>query len=320
MSATLNQRNNAQDASFVIGSGLDDAQGRCGVFWVRELCKASGTTGRALARAEYRDAWGGGSGPAIQPGPIAIRCGVVDFQGNLDAHGGPDSVPETATWADGLYPLAASMGFNPVYPDSLKAEEIIRVVVPPGKQGEWDDAHLDKVFFELDVTDQVNWILSHTGAQKGIFSGQYAIVCLVVVNQGNTGKVLTYSSENCIQPIGGDAPWNQDGNTFHLLIESDNLVVTDAAESRPRIGLSGISLGTGVPNPFAAAASIDYTTGAGINGKLRIYSPDGRVVMERHVAGHGRMTWDARGRQAGIYLCRLSVGGKTAVRRLVVAR
>lgn len=325
MSATLNQRNNAQEASFVIGSGLDDAQGRCGVVWSKELCTASGVATLAKVRAEYRDSW---SGSFSSPGPISIRCGVVDFQGNIDAHGGIDSIPETATWADALYPLAATMGYNAENSTALIQEETINITVPPGKVSGNDDG-LSKQFMEVDVTDQVNWILAHTGSNKGSYSGQYAIVFLVAIGQGSVGKINTYSAENGVIPAGSDSPWTTDGNTMHLVVTPGEIQCLGcpgcigcpgAVESRTENRLSGINLGTAMPNPFTGNTSIFYNTGAHRSASINIYGPDGRLVHSRNVAGQGSMNWDASAMPMGLYVCRLTAGSRSVARTLIVAK
>lgn len=318
MSATLNQRNNSQEASFVFGSGLDDAQGRCGVFWSKDLCEASGTAKSAKVRAEHRDGWSGG-GFTNPGGPIHVRLGVVDFQGNIDAHGSPDYVPETATWADGSYPLAINMGFNAQYPTDLMEEETLTVIAPKGKQSEFDDAHLDKIFFEADITDQVNWILGRTGVNKGSSSGQYAIVFLMATGQGSIGKINTYSAENCVQPAGGDAPWNRDGNTLHVVVESDNLSFV-STEQQDLSANPGSVVGIICPNPCQGVASFTFNTGHSKNGIVRVYSPDGRVAFTKSVNGQGRLIWDAGHQAIGLYVCTLSAAGRSHSRSMVVLR
>lgn len=93
-----------------------------------------------------------------------------------------------------------------------------------------------------------------------------------------------------------------------------------AIETRLHPLLNGLSLGSCLPNPFAGKTKIDYNTGKNQGGYLKIFSPDGRQILAQKVAGTGKVTWDAKGRPAGVYLCRLSAGGKAAIRRLVVAR
>jgi hypothetical protein len=210
---TVAQHSGSSGPHFVIGSGLNDKQGRCGFVWSRDLNSCSGTVTSAKFRAEYRDGNGWCNG-----GPIAVRCGVVDYRSDLDFWGGVDKVPEMAEWQDYLNPLNNSMGFNWQSPDNngdgerdLMAEEIIHIRAPAGRPGKSSASVLDGQFFEIDITDQTNWILSN--------QGQFAIVFLVPPNEGNTGKANTYSSENQEMPGGSDNPWTTDGNTVHIVLE-----------------------------------------------------------------------------------------------------
>jgi hypothetical protein len=206
------QHSGSQDSRIAFGSGLDDQQGRCSFIWSNDLNNATGAAASALFRAEYQDGWCGNA--LCNAGPINIRCGVVDFQGNLDTWGGADYVPETADWQDFLNPLSSSMGFDFMTP-TLQSEEVISFTAPAGKQDEFSPSVLDGQFVEVDITDQVNWILQN--------SGNYAIVFLVPPNEGNTGKVSAYAYEDSpgVQLVycGGDNPWTKDGNTAHIEID-----------------------------------------------------------------------------------------------------
>ena len=215
------QHSGAASTALVFGSGLDDAQGRCAFFWSLDLDNATGTATSAKIRAEYRDGWCGNA--LCNSGTINIRAGVADFQGNCDTWGGPEYVPETADWQDFLNPISSSMGYDFMTP-TLQSEEVINYTAAAGRPDDFSPSVLDGQFFDVDVTDQVNWILQN--------SGHYAIMLLVPVGEGNTGKVNSYSEENGPGiPVGCDSdnPWTQDGNTCHLVIESDDLVVTPIA-------------------------------------------------------------------------------------------
>ncbi len=107
----------------------------------------------------------------------------------------------------------------------LAAEKYISVTVPQGVRSDGEDAVLDKKFFEIDVTDQANWILSHTGTNKGKYSGQYGIVFLTKMGDGTTSKVNLYSDEANGSIITAN-PWTTDGNTIHLVLQSDSLYST----------------------------------------------------------------------------------------------
>lgn len=216
MSASVAEYTGNSTEGFFLGSGLDDLQGRCGVVWSRDLCKMNGSATRAVLKGEFRDGWSGNA--FCNAGPITIRCGVVDFQENISVWGADSFVSETATWQDFLNPLVSTMGYDMSNP-TLQAEEIILFEAPAGRLSEADPSVLDGQFIEIDITDQVNWILQHTGPNKGSYSGQYAIVFLVAPGQGSTGKFNLYAAENLPGVgSGSDNPWTNDGNTIHLLV------------------------------------------------------------------------------------------------------
>jgi hypothetical protein len=258
-SGTVAQHSGSAEHSLVFGSGLDDQQGRCGFIWSKELNEITGTVTSAKVRAEYRDGWAGNA--LCNAGPINIRCGVVDFQGNLDTWGGADYVPETADWQDFLNPLSSSMGYDFMTP-TLQVEEIISFQAPAGRQSEFDPSVLDGKFFEVDITDQVNWILAN--------SGSYAIVLLVPPNEGNTGKVTTYSAEDGTgtQWLGGDNPWTTDGNTAHIVMGIGPSIVSMSPDSGDVAGgdtviISGLGFDYQTNVYFGTAKSQSVTLKAG---------------------------------------------------------
>jgi hypothetical protein len=290
------QHSGSSEATFVMGSGLDDQQGRCGFFWVKQLNGATGTASSALWRAEYRDGWAGNA--FCNSGSINIRCGVVDFQGNLDTWGGEDYVPETADWQDFLNPLSSSMGYDFMTP-TLQQEEVIAYTAPAGRSDEFGSSVLDGQFMEVDVTDQVNWILQN--------SGNFGIVCLVPPNEGNTGKVNTYTMEDGTgtMGLGSDSPWTTDGNSGHLKVISDDLVLGVEEDIVATKVSSHIEL-SNAPNPFTKTTTINYTTGKFGNGVLTIYSPTGQMVHSQHVSGTGNVSWNSQDLAMGIYMTRLT--------------
>jgi hypothetical protein len=305
---TVAQHSGTSEPSIVFGSGLDDQQGRCGFFWSWDLDNCTGSVSAAHIRAEYRDGWCGSA--LVNSGPINIRCGVVNFQGNLDTWGGPEFVPETADWQDFLNPLSSSMGFDFITP-TLQAEEVIAYTAEAGRPTEFDGSVLDGKFFEVDVADQVNWILEN--------SGTYAIVLLVPPNEDNTGKVNSYSDESGAGALGScpsDAPWTTDGNTVHLKLVSDNLNIEESPYFNVRTGLSL----NNSPNPFTQTTTITYNTGNYGDGVLRIYSPAGQMVQAQEVNSAGRISWNSRDLAMGIYMIRLTAGNKVLSRRMILLK
>jgi hypothetical protein len=92
------------------------------------------------------------------------------------------------------------------------------------------------------------------------------------------------------------------------------------------------------PNPFNPVTNIEYTIGvvsrqsSVISGqrpvasmvRLAVYDLLGRevtlLVDERKVAGRYEVKWDASRCAAGVYFCRLSVGGSVESRKMVLLR
>jgi hypothetical protein len=317
MSAGIAQYSGNATDGFFCGNALDDTQGRCGVIWSKDLCERMGTCTSAKFRGELRDGWSDDA--FCNAGPMAIRCGVADFSGNVGIWGDPGLVAENATWQDFLNPLGSGMGYDMTHP-VLEAEDTIEFTAPAGRQGEAEPSVLDKQFVEIDITGQVNWILSHTGANMGSYSGQYAIVFLSTPGMGSTGKINCYADEafsGSQTAMGSDAPWTTDGNTVHILVEGTLEPI--AVEQGVKTALSTLSLSQNVPNPFTASSAIAYNTGKD-NGMLKIYAPSGQVVFSQEVTGNGTMNWNSGKLASGIYVYRLTVGSKVLSKRMILMR
>jgi hypothetical protein len=291
------------------GSGLDDQQGRCAFFWSRDLSDLAGSINSAKIRAEYMDGWQGNA--FCNEGPINIRCGVVDFQGNIDTWGGVEYVPERGCWQDFLNPLSSSMGFDFMTP-TLASEEVILFNALPGRPAESEPSVLDGRFFEIDVTDQVRWILEN--------QGPYAIVLLVPPNEGNTGKVAGYADESCSKSfdVGSDSPWTSDGNTAHMVVNGDLEPVS--IEKEPEMAFKTPIIGSPSPNPFNPATIIPFNTGKTENTILQIFNISGKLVFSKHLKGRGFVKWHAGGLPSGLYLLRAKAGHQTCTKRLILQK
>jgi hypothetical protein len=297
------------EASLVFGSGPDDQQGRCGFIWSADLIRATGSADMALIRAEYRDGW---SGEAFcNAGPIDIRLGVVDFTGNYPDWAGYFWVPETADWQDFLNPLHCGMGYDFMNP-ILAAEEIKYFQAPAGRQGESEPSLLDGQFMEVDVTDQVNWILEN--------SGDYAIVLLVCPYESSTGKVNTYSQEDGTgrKGLGSDHPWTIDGNTAHIVVYGE--IDAPGIEEDGGLGLSEASIGPAAPNPFNPTTLIPYNTGRFEKGLVKIYDIQGRLVFSQNIKGKGHIIWHAGHLSSGLFILRARIGQRTYERKLLLQK
>jgi hypothetical protein len=309
------QHTNSNGDAFVVGSGTDDTQGRCGWFWSQDLCGLTGTITSAKIRAEYRDGWSGNA--FCNAGPIAINRGVVDFADNLVFWGDASSVPGDATWRDDANMVGSFMFYSAVG-EAKKADDVLNITAPAGRVDDISGSVLDGQFMEIDCTPQVQWILANTavaGNPSGL-SGQYAIVFLVAPNQGDTGKINTYSFENCVPGLGSDAPWTTDGNTAHLVLEGDVVSVEKASVKVP---LSGISLAQNSPNPFMPKTVIAYNTDSK-NGDIKIYDANGKLVHTAAVSGKGSIEWNASSMVSGIYMYRLTVGSKVISKKMILMK
>jgi hypothetical protein len=231
----------------------------------------------------------------------------VDFSGQWDYWWGVHEVTETEDWQNFLNPLSSSMGYD-YATSNLMAEEIIPFTAPTNHE-------VDSVFMEIDVTDQVHWMLAHTGEDKGTFSGQYAIVLLVPPNEGNTGKVYTYSDESCSGNIPMENnPWTRDGNTVHIVVNGDLEPVS--IENPPEMAAECPVIGQNYPNPFNPVTRIPYNLGPGQYGELKIFDVRGKKVFDKAVTGSGAVIWNAANHSSGIYVVRVRVGGNTYLKRV----
>ena len=202
----------------------------------------------------------------------------------------------------------------------LEAEEIININMPAGRPGDSVPPVQDSQFIEIDVTDQVNWILSHTGENRGTYSGQYAVVFLTPIGMGSTGKFYLYANEACDGPVfSSENPWTQDGNTMHLVVESNDLHDISVEKSSETSSLWTIIFHI-FPNPFNPSTSISYNLGPGRTGTLQIFDIRGKMVFERAVQGAGTVVWDAAGLGSGIYVFKVISEGKIHSRKLVLQR
>jgi hypothetical protein len=91
-------------------------------------------------------------------------------------------------------------------------------------------------------------------------------------------------------------------------------------------------LSPGAPNPFEWSPAITYAipnAGVPTPVRLSIFDPAGRMVRalveSRQSAGVHTVSWNGRNERgeavaAGVYLCRLHVGGEMLARRIVLIR
>jgi len=327
-SCTYKASKNSYEDSWQIGSGLDDLQGRSGILWFSDLNLMSGTCTKAVVRAEFRDGWAGNA--FCNAGPIKIRIGVLDFTGNLVADSGANRIPDNFTWAD-KYPISESVGFKAGAPttgftDSMRAQEIIEFIAPTGTSSPTSVPPLEKQFVEVEITNQVNWILAHTGKDNPLAkdlsdSASYAIGFIVTRGQGSLGKVNTWSFETGSKALGNPNPWTEDGNTLHLVVSSDNLQpLATSVEKESPTRLNELSLGANFPNSFSDFTNIPYRIESAKRGVLKIYNAEGRIVFAKPVTGQGMVKWNGSNLASGIYTGELVVGHQKVSRTMILMR
>jgi hypothetical protein len=100
--------------------------------------------------------------------------------------------------------------------------------------------------------------------------------------------------------------------------------------ARQRLGLPVVTrLTSTYPNPFNSATTITYEVATPVPVRLRLYSVGGQLVRTlvdgQPGVGVFQVEWDGRDNQGqaagtGVYLCELRVGGRSDLRRLVLAR
>lgn len=84
------------------------------------------------------------------------------------------------------------------------------------------------------------------------------------------------------------------------------------------------------PNPFNPETTISFSLPRGGNTSLAVYNLKGQLVKHLHTdlnlpAGEHSVAWDGRDEQglavsSGVYFCRLSCGGETVMRKMVLAK
>jgi len=78
------------------------------------------------------------------------------------------------------------------------------------------------------------------------------------------------------------------------------------------------------PNPFNPATAINYQLAAATHVTLKVYDVLGQevetLVEAPQSAGTYSVTWNAAGRSSGVYLFRLTTGGYSATRRMVLLK
>lgn len=121
------------------------------------------------------------------------------------------------------------------------------------------------------------------------------------------------------------APWILDGRKY-LLNFSTGAVILSGTMSVPPHEHAPLSfdLFQNYPNPFNPSTTIDYQLPLTKHVSLKIYDAIGRevatLVNEVKEAGYHSVHFDATKFSSGIYFARLSSGGKSQIRKLVMMK
>jgi hypothetical protein len=189
-------------------------------FYFRELSKATGHCSSAVIRATSDTAF-------THSGPIKLKCGIFDMSSTLAHYGLPPYV-------DPQFPLELFNGNEAIYSSrafdstfgydstsSTFVQETTYTFNTPSGSYSTD-------FIEFDVTKQVNWILSHTGLNKGTYSGQYGIA-LLTLSGTNDSSIFRLFADESFASSTADGKYR--GNSLHLLVKitpQDSLTIDNS--------------------------------------------------------------------------------------------
>lgn len=305
-----------------LNMGNYNSAGFSNVVWFADLCSlrlsAGATLTSAKLRGEYRDSY---SGSAFNTqGGINARVGVVSIANHLDYLDVlPHQHPDNGTWADVDNPITATMGFSGPG-GSFQAQESKAITAKAGHNG--ISPQIEGQFFSMDVTTQVNYILSDPVTSGAI--RQLGIASIVPTSSMGTGKVNLYAFENFQATMATADPWTTDYNTAHLVLEiangslvyKDNMIATESGVSDVSDELSISSN----PNPCNPVTTISYNTGVAKSGVVKIFNAEGKLVHSVNVNGKGSFSWNGKALNSGIYFCRIEAGKSVASHNLILMK
>lgn len=320
LTATVRLSAGNHEAGYNLGNY--NSAGFSNVIWFADLCSLKLSTGATLTsakfRGEYRDAYSGN--PFNTGGAINARVGVVSIANHLSYLDVlPHQHPDNGTWADADNPVTATMGFS-APGGSFQAQESKAITTKEGNNG--ITTQIEGQFFEMDITTQVNYILSDPATSGNI--RQLGIASIVPTASLGTGKVNLYAFENFQASMATADPWTTDYNTGHLLLEVANgtLEYKDgmiAVEDGVTAESDDASI-TSNPNPCNPVTVISYNTGAAKSGVVKIFNAEGKLVNTTKVSGKGSFSWNGKALNSGIYFCRLEAGKSVASHNLILMK
>ena len=145
-------------------------------------------------------------------------------------------------------------------------------------------------------------------------TGSHRFPSVADVNVGNVVRVNYIIDRQAGFHVQGEGPATNNPVIVHTL-DFTGMAEERVAPVGPRLGLAA--------NPVRGRARIEYHLAADGPVELCVFDGAGRraatLVSGRRGAGRHTVAWDAADLRAGVYLVRLTAGGTSVVRKLVLA-
>ena len=255
------------------------------------------------------------AGPGRQPG-IA-----VDGQGRIYVYGSKDGSLMVARFtSEGQFDTTFDGDGIALYDASAGADAAHSILLLPdgrilagGKSVERaNTANLLVVMFNPD--GQLDTSFGTQGAATG--SGTNATSWFGWMHLDSNGNLMaTYRS--------GAGPENFRDGMPYIARYLTGFEVTGTSADNLELPASA-QLAAPYPNPFNPATTVAYELDAPQHVRLIVYDLLGRqvevLVDSRRSAGRHEITWESAGRTSGVYLVRLSAGGRVMTRAVTLLR
>ncbi|OGU98196.1 MAG: hypothetical protein A3J84_07700 [Ignavibacteria bacterium RIFOXYA2_FULL_37_17] len=263
----------------------------------------------AVLRAEYLDNYIlDGNFSTCQAGNMEVVWGVLDLYSICQSQ---LNLIDSCSLADWPGCWVFNYAREPVRIDT------VNMVTSQGMNSGMTEHPLAKTFIEIDITNEVEYIISNCDTLN---SHAYAIYYEVL---SGTGVAETYGFTNCSELEWWQTypeSWTRDGNTTHIVVEGDLPKNPDVGIVKNPAAFDGLSLSQNNPNPFNPTTTIRYNVPSKDKGMLSIYTVQGKLVLAKEVSGRGAFQWDARGLGSGVYVYKLKTGGRVVSKRALFVR